>query len=157
MKRLFLLSGAMIFSATMTMAAITANDVVATYQSKGYTTIEVATGLTQIKVEAVLGNRKLEAIYDIATGAILSQETSRVDQVAGGQGVTLTTVTHDFGGTKVAEGDHHEGDNKNGAGEGNSGDGNSGGGQSGNDHEKADHGEKGDKGGDHQGGAGGND
>ena len=182
MKRLFLLSSAMIFSATMVVAAITADDVVATYQTKGYTTISVATGLTQIKVEAVLGHRKLEAIYDIATGAILRQETSRAEKADAGQGVSLTTVTHDFGGTKEAEGDHPEGDGQAGedhAGGDQPGDGNSGpgGGQTGggddkNGHEaeKPDHGDTGDhagsggeggsgdhggSGGDHEGGSGG--
>ena len=50
MKRLMLLSTALIFSATMAFATITADELVAAYQADGYTKIEVKTGLTQIKV-----------------------------------------------------------------------------------------------------------
>ena len=48
-------------------------------QGQGFTRIEVKTGLTQIKVEAVRGNREVEIIYDSATGRILKQEVNRVD------------------------------------------------------------------------------
>ena len=67
MKRLMLLSTALIFAASMSMAAITADDLVAAYQAQGYTKIEVKTGLTQIKVEAVMGLTKVEVIYDATT------------------------------------------------------------------------------------------
>ena len=96
MKRLMLLSTALIFSATLSMAAITANELVTAYQAKGYTRIEVKTGPTQIKVEAVKGNAKVEVVYDATTGAILSQESGRANLGDGGTGVELSTATHDF-------------------------------------------------------------
>ena len=96
MKRLMLLSTALIFSATVSMAAITADELVAAYQAKGYTHIEVKTGLTQIKVEAVKGNTKVEVIYDAATGAILKQESERAERDERGTGVEVSTEDHDF-------------------------------------------------------------
>ena len=96
MKRLMLLSTALIFSAAMSLAAITANDLVTAYQAQGYTRIEVKTGLTQIKVEAVKGNAKVEVIYDAATGAILSEESGRASRDERGTGVELSTENNDF-------------------------------------------------------------
>ena len=96
MKRMILLSTALIFSAHNALAAITADDLVTSFQTMGYTTIEVTTGLTQIKVEAVLDRTKLEAIYDIASGTILQQETSRAKLSDGGQGVQVASSGSDF-------------------------------------------------------------
>ena len=96
MKRLMLLSSALIFSATMSLAAITADDLVASYQAEGYTRIEVKTGLTQIKVEAISGSTKVEVIYDAATGAILKQQTRTVNGANAGSGVQIATVNRDF-------------------------------------------------------------
>ena len=102
MKRLMLLSTALIFSATMSLAAITADELVLAYQAQGYTRIEVKTGLTQIKVEAVTGNSKVEVIYDALTGAILQQETSRANPDDLGTGVEVSQEDHDFLGQDSA-------------------------------------------------------
>jgi len=96
MKRLMLLSSALILSATMSFAAVTADSLVTAYQAEGYTRIEVKTGLTQIKVEAVKGTTKVEVIYDAATGAILDQETGRAKRKDRGTGVELSTENRDF-------------------------------------------------------------
>ena len=96
MKRLFILSAAFTFSASMAMAAITANDLVSAYQAKGYTRIEVVTGLTQIKVEAVRGTSKVEAIYDSATGTVLLQETGFVRRKDRAAGVEMSSSSTDF-------------------------------------------------------------
>ncbi len=95
MKRLFLLSAAFAMSASMAMA-ITANDLVAAYQAEGYTKIEVITGLTQIKVEAVKGTAKVEVIYDGATGAVLAQENSFARRGDRSTGVELSSSSDDF-------------------------------------------------------------
>ena len=108
MKRLMLLSSALILTASMSFAAVTANDLVTAYQAKGYTRIEVKTGLTQIKVEAVKGNTKVEVIYDAASGAILDQETSRAARGDRGTGVEISTEARDFlsgGGSSDDNGD----------------------------------------------------
>lgn len=96
MKRLMLLSSALIFAASMSYAAVTANELVLAYQAQGYTRVEVKTGLTQIKVEAVKGTTKVEVIYDTATGAILKQETGRAQRGDRGIGVEMSTEAHDF-------------------------------------------------------------
>lgn len=121
MKRLMLLSSAFLLSATMSLSAMTAEDLVAAYQAKGYTNIEVKTGLTQIKVEAVKGSVKVEVIYDAATGAILEQETNRARRSERGTGVEVTTEDRDFleadddsdddnSDDLNDDGDHHGGD-----------------------------------------------
>ena len=96
MKRLLLLSTALIFAATMSMAAITADELVVRYQAQGYTRIEVKTGPTQIKVEAVMGNTKVEVIYDALSGEILKQETSQASGDDLGTGVELSIEDEDF-------------------------------------------------------------
>ena len=60
-------------SAIPALAQITPEQVAAAYAD--YDAVEVKTGPTQIKVEAYRGGRKLEVIYDIATGEILASET----------------------------------------------------------------------------------
>lgn len=110
MKRLMLLSSALILSATMSFAAVTADSLVTAYQAQGYTRIEVKTGPTQIKVEAVKGTTKVEVIYDAATGAILDQETSRAKRKDRGTGVEVSTENRDF---LNANGHDNNGDNGN--------------------------------------------
>lgn len=55
------------------------DQVVSGLQAQGFTRIEVKEGPTQIKVEAIQGTTKVEYVYDIRTGDVLSQETERVD------------------------------------------------------------------------------
>ena len=98
MKRLMLLSSALILAATMSNAAVTANDLVSAYQAQGYTRVEVKTGLTQTKVEAVKGKTKVEVIYDTATGEILKQESGRAGRGDRGIGVEISTEARDFMG-----------------------------------------------------------
>ena len=81
----------MLFSATLILsasaaAAITPEQVITAFQNQGFTAAEVKSGPTQIKVEAVRGDLKLEVIYDRETGSILSQERSHADanDAAGG-------------------------------------------------------------------------
>ena len=47
--------------------------VVSKFQELGFDYIEVKEGISQLKVEAIQGNRKLEVIYDRETGKILKQ------------------------------------------------------------------------------------
>ncbi len=119
MKRFFSLTTAMILTAGAAFASITASDLVTSYQAEGYTKIEVITGLTQIKVEAVQGTAKVEVIYDATTGAILSQHTRHASKKDTGAGVILTTQSRDFLGQGVGRNDDdadddHGGSNGNG-------------------------------------------
>ncbi|MGL4311128.1 MAG: PepSY domain-containing protein [Paracoccaceae bacterium] len=79
MKRTLVLSTALILTATMGLAKINTDALVADYQAMGYTRIEVKTGPTQTKVEAIRGTEKLEVIYDSGTGSVLKSETETVD------------------------------------------------------------------------------
>ncbi|MGV8987529.1 MAG: hypothetical protein ACOH2H_14750 [Cypionkella sp.] len=102
MKKL-LLSAAMILSADMALASITAEQLVAAYQAKGYTNIEATAGPTQIKVEASRANSRLEAVYDIATGAVLQQERSGAVPGSDTLGAKVKTVKADFVTERASE------------------------------------------------------
>ncbi|MBS4011986.1 MAG: PepSY domain-containing protein, partial [Roseovarius sp.] len=47
---------------------------VAALQADGYDRIEVKTGRSQTKIEALRGAEKLEVVYDSATGQVLKRE-----------------------------------------------------------------------------------
>ena len=97
MKRILLLTGALLFAGSMASAAITAEGLVQEFSAQGFSRIEIKTGLTQIKAEAINGTTKVEVIYDIATGAILKSETSTVglfDNTT--PGVELSDRNRDF-------------------------------------------------------------
>lgn len=97
MKRIFALAAAIALSGSMAFAAITAEDVVKTYQDAGYVRIEVETGLTQIKVEAYKDGAKIEVIYDKETGAELKSESFALDpSVVVTPGVEMKTDDGDF-------------------------------------------------------------
>lgn len=83
--------------AAQSAQALTANQLAAQYQNNGYGYIEVRTGVSQIKVEAIKDGQKVEVIYDAATGAILKSETERVGTLGNSdQGPRLRTVGRDF-------------------------------------------------------------
>lgn len=78
--KLFTLTAAALTLVAGAAAASPLTDLlVAAWQAQGYDRIEIETGPTQIKVEAIRGTQKAEVIYDAATGAILRQEFERVD------------------------------------------------------------------------------
>ncbi|NCO87578.1 MAG: PepSY domain-containing protein [Rhodobacterales bacterium] len=79
MKRFFLSTTlAMVLSAGVAMASPFDDQIVSSLQSQGFERIEIRTGLTQVKVEAIRGQDKVEIVYDLATGAVLSQQTGRI-------------------------------------------------------------------------------
>lgn len=53
--------------------------IVSTLQDMGFNRIEIETGLTQTKVEALRSDVKLEVVCDQETGRIITQEQDRVD------------------------------------------------------------------------------
>ena len=54
------------------------DSIISQYQNMGFQFIEVKEGITQTKVEAIMADgRKVEVIYDNATGRILKQENER--------------------------------------------------------------------------------
>lgn len=95
--KLMMFTAAMALSSTMAFAAITGNDVVASYQAEAYSYIQVKEGPTQIKVEAIKDGQKIEVIYDKASGAVLKSETSTANpNEATRTGVFVRQVGRDF-------------------------------------------------------------
>lgn len=76
--RTFSLAAVVAAAVTPAFAQSIADQVISQLSDQGYTRIEVKNGPSQIKVEAVRGNRELEIIYDRRTGAILKQEVNAV-------------------------------------------------------------------------------
>ena len=80
MKRILMMTtAAFALSASLAMAQSVQDQIVTALQGQGFERIEVTTGLTQVKVEAIRGGVKVEYIYDLATGALLKQEQQSVD------------------------------------------------------------------------------
>ncbi len=79
MKLFPLTAAALILAAGSATASPLTDSLVAAWQAQGYQRIEIETGPTQVKVEAIRGTQKAEVVYDAATGAILRQEFERVD------------------------------------------------------------------------------
>lgn len=96
MKRNLLLSAAFVLTAQMAVA-LTADELVAQYQAEGYGYIEIKSGVSQIKIEAIKDGRKVEVIYDVATGAILKQEFYEVGTIGSvDNGPEIRVVDRDF-------------------------------------------------------------
>ncbi len=74
-KRTLTLFALLVLTTTRVQAEVTPQSVIADYQAQGYARIEVRSGLTQIKVEAIRGTEKVEVILDKTTGAVLKTET----------------------------------------------------------------------------------
>jgi hypothetical protein len=115
MTRLMLLTTTFAFSASVATAAVSSHDLVVAYQAQGYTKIEVTTGPTQIKLEAIKGTSKVEVVYETATGAILSQGTKSVRLRDRGTSVEVSTSSDDFStdGTEDAGSDDGAGHDMN--------------------------------------------
>ena len=143
MKTKFLMTvSALVLSSTMAFAALTTETVVAGLQGQGYTRVEVKTGPTQTKFEAIKGSEKLEVIYDNASGNVLKTETGTVgllESIRGGvyyddRGSDFLSVddngadtsdssSDDNGGDTSGHGnDDHGGDDNGGNSGGNGGD-----------------------------------
>lgn len=76
--KLLMTVSALVLSTSMAFAALNTETVVTGLKADGYTRIEVKTGPTQTKVEAINGTEKLEVIYDNATGNELKREVGTV-------------------------------------------------------------------------------
>jgi hypothetical protein len=81
----------------MALAAINPASLAQSYRAEGYTYVEVKVGPTQTKLEAVKGNRKVEVIYDNASGAVIKSEFEDADDdYLGRTGVEIEDVSRDF-------------------------------------------------------------
>ncbi len=98
MKKFLLTTTAIVgLSAGVAWASPITDQIVAGLQSQGFDRFEISEGITQVKVEAIRGTTKIELIYDLATGAVLKQETSTVDADDDmAPGVSIDTEDGDF-------------------------------------------------------------
>ncbi len=95
-SKLMLFTAAAALSANMAFAAINPETLAAAYQAEGYTYVEIKVGPTQTKLEAVKGDRKVEVIYDNASGDVIKQEFDSADDYSGRTGVEIQTAARDF-------------------------------------------------------------
>ena len=95
--RLLMFTAAAALSANMAFAAINPQTLADSYIAEGYTYVEIKVGPTQTKLEAVKGDRKVEVIYDNASGEIIKKEFDDVgDDYAGKTGVEIEDTNEDF-------------------------------------------------------------
>ena len=113
MKRTLMMTAAFVFAGQMAFAALSTDSVVNDLTGQGYTRIEIKTGPTQMKVEAIRGTEKLEIVYDLETGAVLEQETGEIYQGENtAPGVEISTDDEDFvDGSDDGDDDSAEEDN----------------------------------------------
>ena len=95
-KLLMFTASAALF-ANVAYAAIDAQVLADSYLAEGYTFVEVKTGPTQTKVEAIKGETETEVIYSNETGLIISTETNVADaEYIGRVGVEIGSSDEDF-------------------------------------------------------------
>ncbi len=97
MKRtLFPLTTAALLMGSVAIADTFTDSVVNNLKELGYEFIEVKRGPSQLKAEAVRGDRKLEVVYDLSTGKIIKQETESAGDYAGRTGVEIDVESSNF-------------------------------------------------------------
>lgn len=85
---------------TSAATALTPEEAAQAFLERGFGRVEVKSGPTQIKVEAVQGTTKSEVIYDRQSGVVLAEATGTAEaREAGRDGVTLRERSRDFIGT----------------------------------------------------------
>jgi hypothetical protein len=95
--RLMMFTAAAALSGTMAFAAINPQTLADAYIAEGYSYVEVKVGPTQTKLEAVKGDRKVEVVYDNATGQPIKQEFENADDdYVGRTGIEIEDSRRDF-------------------------------------------------------------
>lgn len=137
MKRTTFLAAVIALAGTSVFAAIPVDDAVKALTDQGFGQIEVKTGATTAKIEAIRGTEKVEITIDLRTGSVLKQETGTVAD--DGSQTSTDDSTDDNGGTSGDDGssdDNGGSSGGNGSGDdhgGNSGHGGGNGGHGGSD------------------------
>jgi hypothetical protein len=84
-------------SVNVALAAVDPQALGRAYLAEGYTYVEVKVGPTQTKLEGVKGDRKVEVIYDNASGAVIKQEFEDADDdYRGRTGIEIEDSRRDF-------------------------------------------------------------
>lgn len=105
MRTLLLTTTTIVTLATVPAFADAFTDkIVADLSSRGFTSIEIKNGPTQVKVEASRGNSDVEIVYDRATGQIISQDMDVADD--GEDNKTGASVSH----SDDSQDDNHDDD-----------------------------------------------
>jgi len=82
---------------TVASADAFSDKIIANLQDLGYEYIEIRNGPTQVKVEAIRGDSKLEVIYDRESGVIIEREVDDADpEDTGKSGVSVRDANSDF-------------------------------------------------------------
>ena len=84
----------------MAGAASPAEDRISALQAEGYDRIEVKTGPSQTKIEALRGAEKVELVIDSVTGAVLKQEIENAAGETMRAGVRYRSRDRDFVGER---------------------------------------------------------
>ncbi len=71
-------------------------DVIDELRAQGYEFFEIKNGPTQVKVEAIRGNEKVELILDRETGEVLKREIEAAGDDAGRSGMEIDSRSEDF-------------------------------------------------------------
>jgi hypothetical protein len=109
--KLMMFTAAAALSANIAFAAINPQALADAYIKEGYTYVEVKVGPTQTKLEAVKGDRKVEVIYDNASGKPIKTEFEDADDdYAGKSGVEIEDTDRDFTDSDDADDDEGEDD-----------------------------------------------
>ena len=94
--KVILTTATLLFAGNLAMADAFTDKIVADLQSNGYDRIEIKVGPSQTKAEAINGNRKIEVVYDNATGSIIKQEHESAAGESISQGVDVRREDRDF-------------------------------------------------------------
>lgn len=108
MKRIFLITTALVLAGTIAQAEVTTRALANDYMVQGYDKVEVKRGATQIRVEAIRAGQKVRVVYDIASGAVISNQTSPASQSEQSEsGVEVSSGSDDFGADDTGRGSNH--------------------------------------------------
>jgi hypothetical protein len=104
--KLMMFTAAAALSAGAAFAAINPDALAQSYLAEGYSYVEVKVGPTQTKVEAVKADRKVEVVYDNASGEVIKSEFDDADDdYLGKTGVEIKTTDATFEDGNDDEGD----------------------------------------------------
>ena len=83
MKRMLMMTVAGVFTAAMVHAQDATQSLIDQFRAQGYTHIEVKRGLGQIKIEGYRAGVSREIVVDLATGAIVKDESESAREPIG--------------------------------------------------------------------------
>jgi len=104
MKNFAMFTATFMLLGSTAMAQVSSQDVIDSLQAQGFTPVEVKTGPSQIKAEAVRDGQRIEVVYDSASGQIIKQEFGPAGAQAGAGGIEVNVEGDDFVNASAAGG-----------------------------------------------------